>query len=84
MISNIIDVKLGIDIHDIDYRRSFSKYDTMFFNDSSRWMIDNETNLIFTGDTLAAMYYGSYYNFRLVERAMESEDSYIKGKINRK
>ena len=39
------------------------------------------TNLIFTGDTLAVVFNGNYYNFRLDEITKESECSYIKGKI---
>ena len=80
-ISNINDVKFGIDILSKNYNRSFSNYYTMFFNNSSWRMSNKETKFIFTGDTLAAVYDGNYYNFRLDERTKKSEDSYIKGKI---
>ena len=80
-ISNIIDVKLGVDIDFKSYNRHFSNYNIIFFNNSSRWMSDKETNFIFTGDTLAVVFNGNYYNFRLDQRTKESEDSYIIGKI---
>ena len=63
------------------YIRSSLIINTMFFNNSSRWMSDMDTNFIFTGDTLAVVYHGKYYNFRLDERTKESENSVIKGKI---
>ena len=78
---NIKDVKFGAYIDYDHYGSSPSKYDTIVFNHSSRQMSDNETNLIFTGDTLAAVNNGNYYNFRLDQKTKESEDSYIKGKI---
>ena len=80
-ISNIIDAKLGIDIYDKDYGRSFSGYNTIVYNHSSRRMSDRDTNLIFKGDTLEAVYDGNYYNFRFDQRTKEFEYSYIKGKI---
>ena len=80
IISNINDVKLGIYMDKNNNDRSFSNYNIMFFNHSARRMSYN-TNLIFTGDTLAVVYHGSYYNFRLDEITKESECSYIKGKI---
>ena len=80
-ISNIIDVKLGVDIDFKSYNRHFSNYNIMFFNNSSRWMSDKETNLIFTGETLAVVFNGNYFNFRLDQRTKDSEDSYIIGKI---
>ena len=80
-ISNIIDVKLGVDIDFKSYNRHFSNYNIIFFNHSSRWMSDKEKNLIFTGDTLAAVFNGNYFNFRLDHITKESEDSYIIGKI---
>ena len=58
--SNIIDAKLGVYFNSVNYKRSFSKYDTIMFNDSSKQMSDKEANLIFTGDTLAAVYDGNY------------------------
>ena len=79
-ISNINDAKLGVYIFPIDYK-CFTKYDIIFFNDSSRWMSDNYANLIFTGDTLAVVDKGNYYNFRLDQRTKESEDSFIIGNI---
>ena len=39
------------------------------------------SKLMFSGDSLAAVYDRNYYNFRLDERTKESEDSYIRGKI---
>ena len=63
------------------YKASFSNYDTMFFKDSGGWMSCSGTNLIFTGDTLAVVYDGNHYNFRLDQRTRESEDSYIYGRI---
>ena len=80
-ISNIIDVKLGFDIDFKCYNRSFSNYDTMFFNHSVRLRSDSGTKFIFTGDTLAAVYDGNYYNFRLEERTKESKNSEIRGRI---
>ena len=44
-------------------------------------MSDNKTNLIFKGDTLAAVNDGNYYNFRLDQSTKEFEYSYINGKI---
>ena len=44
-------------------------------------MNDKYTNLIFTGDALAAVYDGNYYNFILDQSTKESKYSYIKGKI---
>ena len=79
--SNINDVKVGIYIDKNNNDRSFSKYDTMIFNNSSRRMSDKKINFILTGDTLAVVYEGKYYNFRLDQRTKESEDSHIKGKI---
>ena len=79
-ISNIIDVKLGMHIN-WDYDRSFSKYEIISFNNWSRQMSDNDTNLIFTRDTLAVVDKGKYYNFRLDQRTKESEDSVIIGKL---
>ena len=78
-ISNINDAKLGMHIY--PYLRSFFKYDTMFFNHSAKWMIDEGTNFIFSGDTLAVVNDGNHYNFRLDQSTKESEDSYINGKI---
>ena len=80
-ISNINDVKLGMDIGSQHYLRSFSNYGTIVFNHSSRWIGDRHTNFIFTGDTFAVVSKGNYYNFRLDEKTKESEDSYIKGNI---
>ena len=80
-ISNINDAKLGMDIDYENFDRSFFKYDTMFFNHSARWMSDRNTKFIFTGNTLAAVFNGNYYNFRLDERTKEYEDSHIWGKI---
>ena len=80
-ISNTNDVKLGIDIDFKYYNRSFSKYDTIVFNNLSRRMSDKKANLIFTGDTLAVVSDGNYYNFRLDQSTKESENSIIKGKI---
>ena len=80
-VSNINDVKLGMYIDSKDYERSFSNYDTMVFNHSARRISDKETNLIFTGDTLAIVEEGNYYNFRLDERSKKSIWSHIKGKI---
>ena len=80
-ISNINDAKIGVYFFNENYERSFSKYNKIFFNHFSRRMSDKEKNLIFTGDTLAVVYDGNYYNFRLDQRTKESKDSYIKGKI---
>ena len=80
-ISNINNAKLGMDIDSEDFDRSFYKYDTMFFNHSARWMSDRDTNLIFTGNTLAAVFNGNHYNFRLDQRTKESDDSHIEGEI---
>ena len=79
--SNIKDIKLGVDIDSELYDRYFSNYDTIVFNHSSRRMSDKEAKFIFTGDTLAAVNDGNYYNFRLDQRTKESKNSYIKGKI---
>ena len=80
-IANINDAKLGIDVYDKDYYLySSSRYNTIVFNHSSRQMSDNDTNFVFSGDTLAAVCDGKYYNFRLDESTKESEDSVIKGK----
>ena len=80
-ISNINDVKVGMNIECWGYFKSFSNYDTIVFNHSTRWMSDKETNFMFTGDKLAVISCGNCYNFRLEQRKKESEDSYIKGKI---
>ena len=80
-ISNIIDEELGMhNFFEFNYL-PFSNYDTMVFNHSDRQMSYSVTNLIFTGDTLAAVYDGNYYNFRLDQRTKESKDSYIKGNL---
>ena len=83
-ISNINDVKLGINIYSKYYKRLFFKYDTIVFNNSTRLMSDKETKFIFTGDALAAVCDGNYYSFRLDQRTKESENSIIEGKYNRK
>ena len=80
-ISNIKDAKIWMYIDCENYKRSFSKYDTMVFNHSYRWMNDNDTNFIFTGNTLMVVYKGNSYNFRLDQRTKKSKHSYIKGKI---
>ena len=80
-ISNITDAKLGVYIYSKYYGLSFSEYDTIVFNRSATGMSDKGSNFIFTGNTLAAVFEGNYYNFRLDERTKESKDSYIKGKI---
>ena len=79
--SNINDAKLGMYIVSEDNDLSFSKYDKMFFNHSTRWLSDKETNFIFTGDKLAVVVDGNYYNFRLDQRTKESEYSCIEGQI---
>ena len=79
--SNINDSKLGMYIYSEENDRSFSKYDTMFFNHSARWMSDKGTNFIFTGDTLAVVVDGNHYNFRLDQRTKKSKGSYIEGQI---
>ena len=79
--SNINDVKLGINLYGLDYDRTFSDYDSMFFNHSATWMGDYDTKFMFTGDTLAVVYKGNYYNFRLDQRTKDSEYNYINGKI---
>ena len=78
-ISNINDAKLGVYISYQRYVISFSNCDTIAFNHSDIWSY--KAKFIFTGDTLAAVYHGNYYNFRLDERAKKSEDSYISGRI---
>ena len=80
-ISIIKDAKLGINIVFKNYCRSFPIIDSMFFNNSSRWMSDKDTNFIFTGDKLVVVFKGNHYNFRLDEKTKESEDSYIRGRI---
>ena len=80
-ISNIIDLKFGMNIYYKNYDRSFSNYDTMVFYHSARWMSDKDTNFIFTGDSFSVMSKGNYYNFRLDERSKKSIWSHIKGKI---
>ena len=81
MISNIIDAKLGMNIDSDDYDMPSFNFNSMVFNHSSKRMSDRNTNFVFTGDTLAAVYDGNYYNFKLDQRTKESEDSYIEGKI---
>ena len=80
-ISNINDAKLGMYIDSEDFDRSFIKYDTMVFNHSARWMSDRDRNFIFTGDTLAVVYDGNHYNFRLDQKTKESEYSYFSGRL---
>ena len=80
-ISNIIDVKFGMNIDSKKYYRTSSNFDSMVFNHSARWMRYKNTNFIFRGNELAAVYKGNYYKFRLDQRTMESKYSYIKGKI---
>ena len=46
-------------------------------------MREKDTRFIFTGDTLAVVYDGNYYNFRFDERVKESNDSIIIGHINK-
>ena len=70
-----------MDMNSVDATRSFSKYDTMFFNHSAKWMSDEDTNFMFSGDSLTVVYDGNYYNFRLDERINKSKDSFIKGRI---
>ena len=79
-ISNINDTKLGVYISYENYAVSFSNCDTIAFNHSVR-LRSYKTNLIFTGDKLAAVYDGNYYNFRLDEKTKKFVYSYIKGKI---
>ena len=80
-ISNINDIKLGMEIDDEEYSRSFYIYDKMVFNHSASWMSYESSNFVFWGETLTAVSEGNSYNFRLDERTKESEYSYIKGKI---
>ena len=87
-ISNINDVKLRMDICDryddiYFYFKDIMIYikDTMLFNNSIRQISDKDTNFMFSGDSLAVVSNGNYYNFRLDERTKESKDSYIRGKI---
>ena len=80
-ISNIYDVKLGMSIFSNDYNKLFSKYDTKVFNHSTRLMSVKETNFMFSGDSLAVVYKGKYYNFRLDQSTKVSKDSYIEGWI---
>ena len=70
-----------MDISNENYKRSFSNYDIMLFNNLSRRIIYNDTSLIFTGDTLAVVYDGNYYNFRLDQWTQEYKLIYILGKI---
>ena len=51
----------------------------MFLNPKS-WLWYN-SYLLFTGDTLAVVYKGNSYNFRLDQRTKESKDSHIQGRI---
>ena len=81
LISNINIVKLWVDIHCEIYNISSSNYDTMIFNHSAWWKSDKTSIFMFSGETLAAVYKGNYYNFRLDEKTKKSEDSCIKGKI---
>ena len=83
-ISNINDAKLGVYIVFENFYRNFSKYDTIVFNHSSSIMSVRDTNLMFSGDTLAVVYKGDLYSFRLDQRKKKSEDSYIKGNIIKK
>ena len=78
---NIKDVKFGAYIDSDHYGSSPSKYDTIVFNNSVRQMSDNDTNFMFSGDSLTVVYDGNYYNFRLDQRINKSKDSYIRGKI---
>ena len=80
-ISIIKDTKHEIYILFETYFRSSLIIYSMVFNHSARWMSDKDTNFIFTGDTLAVVYHGNYYNFRLDQNTKESKHSYIKGKI---
>ena len=80
-ISNIIDVKLGMNIDGENYYRTSSNCDSMVFNHSFKRMSDSDTNFIFTGDTLTVVSKGNSYNFRLDERTKESKNSEIRGKI---
>ena len=80
-ISSIIDVKLTLDIFSEYFHRSFSNYDNIIFNNSSRKKFDDDTNLMFSGDTLAIVYKGNYYNLILDRKAERLGDSFIKGKI---
>ena len=81
LISNIIDAKLGMNIDSDDYDIHSFNCDSMVFNHSSKRMSDRNTNFVFIGDTLAAVYDGNYFNFKLDQRTKESEDSYIKWEI---
>ena len=53
----------------------------MVFNHSARWISGKTSKFMFSGDTLAVVYDGNYYNFRLDQRTKESKDSYIEGNI---
>ena len=80
-ISDINDVKLGVDISSDGFAETLSNYDTMFFDYSVRWINDDSSNFIFTGDSLIVVCYGEYFNFWLDQRTKDSEYSYIKGNI---
>ena len=79
--SNRNDAKFWMSIQYDDSDFSFSDDDTMVFNHSSRRKSDKGAYLIFTGDKLAFVDEGNYYNFRLSQETKESEGAYIKGKI---
>ena len=80
-ISNINNIKLWVDIYCEVYYTSLSNCYSIIFNHSTIWMSDKEPNFIFKGDTLAVVYKGNYYNFRLDQETMDYKNSYIKGKI---
>ena len=80
-ISNINDAKLGMTMFSENYNKLFSKYDTMIFNNSTRWMSVKDTNFVFSGDSLTVVYKGNYYNFRFDQRTKESEYSQVSGRI---
>ena len=80
-IPNTYDAKLGIEIDLKNYGRSFFGYDAVVFNHSARWISGKTSKFMFSGDTLAVVYDGNYYNFRLDQRTKESKDSYIEGNI---
>ena len=79
--SSINDTKLWMYLNYVHTYRSFSKYDTMFFNHPTKWMSYEDTNFMFSGDSLVVVSNRNYYNFRLDERINKSKDSYIRGRI---
>ena len=78
-ILNINDIKIGMYDWSIERVKMYSNFNVMHFNHlSSR---NNNTKLVFSGDSLTVVYNGNTFNFRLDQRTKESIINGISGWI---